>query len=120
MQQAAAQFGLPSARSQNPAATRPCRRYDLFMSPRIRRVLKLVEELELDGKELRELRAELDVRGGCEIEPAACVDPSDRALAGTIKRRIDAAARGETQMVTMAQANVILRDRRKARRAAAR
>jgi hypothetical protein len=82
--------------------------------------LKLVEELELNRAELRELRAELDVRGGCEIEPTACVDASDRALAGTIQRRIDAAARGETQMVTMAQANGILRDRRKARRSATR
>ncbi len=90
------------------------------MSPRIRRVLKLVEELELDGAELTELRAELDARRGCAIDLEACTDPADLALAKTIKRRIDAAARGESTMVTMTEANGILRDRQKARRAAAR
>jgi len=90
------------------------------VSPRIRRVLKLVEELELDGAELNALRAELDALKGCEIEPDACADPADRALAETIKRRIDAAARGETRMVTMVEANGILRARQRARRTASR
>jgi hypothetical protein len=90
------------------------------MSPRIRRVLSLVEKLELNAQELRELRSELEVRGGCEIEPSACADPGERVLAETVKRRIDAAARGETRMLTMSEANAILADRRKGRRVAAR
>ena len=88
------------------------------MSPRIRRVLKLVEELELDGAEL--LREELDARKACEIDVEACVDPADLALAKTIKRRIDAAACGETTMLSMTEANGILRDRQKVGRAASR
>jgi hypothetical protein len=85
-------------------------------APRIRRVLKLVDELELDQEELLILRKELDARGECEIDLAACTDAAERALARTIKRRIDAAARGQTPMVTMAEADKILRERRKARR----
>jgi hypothetical protein len=84
---------------------------------RVRRVLKLVDELELDQEELRALRKELDARGECEIDLAACTDAAERTLARTIKRRIDAAARGETRMVPMAEAHKILRERRKARRA---
>jgi hypothetical protein len=84
---------------------------------RVRQVLKLVDELELDQKELGALRKELDARGECEIDLAACTDGAERDLARTIKRRIDAAARGETRMVSMADANKILRERRKARRA---
>lgn len=88
------------------------------MSPRLRRVLKLVDELELDRDELRTLRAELDARDACQIDLEACADGSERALAKTIKRRIDAAARGETKTISMTDANAILRERRKARAAA--
>ncbi|MGH7285193.1 MAG: hypothetical protein ACRELY_27030 [Polyangiaceae bacterium] len=82
---------------------------------RIRKVLKLVDELELDGEELRTLRAELDARGECEVDLAACANDDERKLAQTIKTRIDAAARGTTPMVSMTDASRILRDRRKAR-----
>jgi hypothetical protein len=40
------------------------------------------------------------VRAARKIDLEACSDPADLALAKTIKRRIDAAARGETPMVT--------------------
>ena len=90
------------------------------MSPRIRRVLKLVEELELDGQEISELRAELDARKGCEIDLEGCNTSQERALAETIKRRIDAAARGETRTVSISDANRVLRERQRARRSAAR
>jgi hypothetical protein len=82
---------------------------------RVRKVLKLVDELELDPAELRALRAELDARGECEIDLDACENEDERQLALTIKRRIDAAARGETTIVSMADASRILRERRKAR-----
>jgi hypothetical protein len=82
---------------------------------RIRRVLKLVDQLELDQNELRILRKELDTRGECEIDLAACADATERELARTIKRRIDAAARGESRMVSMAEADRVLRERRQAR-----
>lgn len=69
---------------------------------RVRKVLKLVDELELDSIELRALRSELDARSECEIDLAACKDEDDRQLAVTIKRRIDAHARGELELVSMA------------------
>jgi hypothetical protein len=82
---------------------------------RVRKVLKLLDELELDADELRELRAELDARGECEVDLDACADENERSLATKIKRRIDAAARGDTPMVSMPEATRILRARRKAR-----
>lgn len=87
-------------------------------SSRVRRVLKLVDELELDAEELRALRAELDARGECVIDLDACADEGERQLARTIKRRVEAAARGETRMVSMTEADKVLRDRRAARRVA--
>ncbi len=69
-------------------------------STRVRRVLKLVDELELDAEERRALRAELDAREACEIDLDACADDRERALARAIKQRIDAAARGETQSLS--------------------
>jgi hypothetical protein len=84
-------------------------------SARIRRVLKLVDELELEPEELRGLRAELDARGESVVNLDACKDESERALALVLKRRIDAAARGETSLVSMSEADKFLRDRRKGR-----
>jgi hypothetical protein len=69
---------------------------------------------------IRRDRAKLDPRKGCEIEPGARTDPAERALAETIRRRLDAAARGETRTVSMLEADGILRERQKARRSAAR
>ena len=82
---------------------------------RIRKVLKLVDDLELDAEELRALRAELDARGECEVDLDACADDNERALAMKIKTRIDTAARGATPMVSMSEATRVLRERRKAR-----
>ena len=69
---------------------------------RVSRVLHLVDELELDAEELRVLRDELAVRQECEIDLEACKTEEDRALAVTIKRRIDAVARGEAKLVPVA------------------
>ncbi len=85
-------------------------------STRVRRVLKLVDELELDPGELRALRAELDARGECVINLEACKDDHERALARTIKQRIDAAARGETQSLSMPELWSAVEVRRQARR----
>ena len=81
---------------------------------RVRKVLKLVDALELDAEELRTLRTELDARGECEVDLSGCTN-SERKLALTIKKRIDMAARGQTAMVSMAEATQVLRERRKAR-----
>ena len=43
-----------------------------------------------------------------------------RNQAATFKRRIDAAARGETRTVSISDANRVLRERQRARRSAAR
>jgi hypothetical protein len=85
-------------------------------STRVRRVLKLVDELELDAEERRALRAELDAREACEIDLDACADDQERALARAIKQRIDAAARGETQSLSMPQFWSAVDARRQARR----
>lgn len=87
-------------------------------SKRVSRVLHLVDELDLDRKELRALRDELDARQECEIDVDACKTEEDRALARTIKRRIDAAARGETRLVSSAEAMRIARQGLRRRRAA--
>jgi hypothetical protein len=90
--------------------------HDLDVSQaRVRKVLKLVDELALDADELRELRAELDARGESEADLHACADADERRLAVKIKSRIDAAARGDTRMVSMPEAAQILRERRKSR-----
>lgn len=60
---------------------------------RIRKVWKLVDELELDSAELRALRAELDARGECEIDHDACANDEERALAQKIKTRRHAVRR---------------------------
>jgi hypothetical protein len=69
------------------------------VSPRVRRILKLVDELELEPAEVRALRVELGAREECEIDLDACANEDERQLALAIKQRIDAAARGEAKLV---------------------
>jgi hypothetical protein len=81
---------------------------------RVRKVLKLVDELALDVSEIRLLRAELDARGESIVD-LSTADADERTLALTIKNRIDAAARGSAPLVTMKEAARVLRARRKTR-----
>lgn len=84
-------------------------------SGRVRRVLKVVDELELDAQELLALRTELETRQDCVIDLDACADPEERRLARTIKERIDAVARGDAKLVPIGD---ILRGARDALRQA--
>lgn len=68
-------------------------------SGRVRRVLEVVDALDLDAQELLALRAELETRQDCVIDLDACADPGERKLARTIKERIDAVARGDAKLV---------------------
>jgi hypothetical protein len=68
-------------------------------SGRVRRVLKVVDDLALDPQELLALRAELETRQGCVIDLGACSGPEERKLAQAIKQRIDAVARGDAKLV---------------------
>jgi hypothetical protein len=54
---------------------------------RLRRVLRLVDDLDLDRGEIAELRAALETREKCELDPNASRE--DLELAQTIKRRIE-------------------------------
>jgi hypothetical protein len=81
-------------------------------------VLRLVDELELDADEIRSLRDELDTRKECLVDLAACTTEDDRQLALTIKKRIDASRRGETKMLTLAEANAFVRAELRRRRQA--
>ncbi len=76
-------------------------RYVPLVSKRVRHVLHLVDELELDGDELRSLCHELDERQGCEVDLTECSTAEERELAMMLKCRIDAVARGETALVPM-------------------
>ena len=83
----------------------------------VRRVLKLVEAAgDSTPRSLGALRAELDLRGLCEIDLDACADNHDRALARTIKQRIDAAARGKTPSLSTRQFWAAVNARRQMRR----
>jgi len=100
------------------SATRPA--HTLLMaaaSKRVSRVLRLVDELELAPAELGALREELDARRECQIDLDACNTEEDIALAKTLKRRIDAASRGETRTVPMDEAMRIARQGLRRRRA---
>jgi hypothetical protein len=77
----------------------------------------LVDELELDPDELRALRDELDARGECVVDVDGA-DEQERKLLLTVKGRIDAAARGETKMVSMTEADRIVREKLRSRRQA--
>lgn len=92
------------------------------MTSRVRRVLKLVEQLELDSSEVRELRAELGGYEECVVDLDGA-DEQEREELLTIKRRVDQFLRGEVQPVSMAEANAFvraeLRKRREERRAQA-
>ncbi len=72
-------------------------------SKRVRRILHLVDELDLDRAELRALREELDLRQGCEIDLDACKTPEERELASEIKRRIDDATQGSVELVPVTE-----------------
>lgn len=88
------------------------------MTSRVRRVLRLVDELELDPAELHSLRDELDARKECVVDLDACKTEEDRQLALTIKNRIDAFNRGEAKTLTMAEANTFVRAELRRRRQA--
>jgi hypothetical protein len=68
-------------------------------SGRVRRVLKVVDDLALDAEEILALRAELETRQACALDLDACADPEERTLAQAIKKRIDALARGDARLV---------------------
>ena len=94
-----------------------------FMTSRVRRVLELVEQLELAPAEVHELRAELIGYEGCDVDLEGADKDEQKELL-TIKRRVDQFLRGEVQPVTMAQANAFvraeLRKLRQGKKAAAR
>jgi hypothetical protein len=71
-------------------------------SKRVRRILHLVDELDLDRTEIRALRDELDLRQECELDLDACKTPEDHTLASELKRRVDAAAQGHVELVPIA------------------
>lgn len=82
----------------------------------------LPEGSEVDlvlAEELRAAQRELDARQECEIDLEACVDDHERQLLQTMKQRIDAATRGDTRTVSMADAAKVLRGQRRSRRRSA-
>ena len=89
--------------------------HDPFMTSRVRRVLKLVEQLELAPAEVHELRAELIGYEGCEVDLEGADEDEQKELL-TIKRRVDQFLRGEVQPETMAQANAFVRAELRKRR----
>jgi len=70
-------------------------------SKRVKKALSVIDALELDGEELRELQNALNEREECEIDVGACKTPEDRELAMTLKKRLDAVARGESHTVSI-------------------
>jgi hypothetical protein len=79
------------------------------VTSRVRRILKLVDELELDQAELRALRAELDEREKCVVDLEGA-SPAERASLVTIKGRVDPNLRGEAKTLSMAEGNAIVRE----------
>lgn len=85
------------------------------MTLRVRRVLKLVDELNLDASELRALRTELGEREECIVDLEGASE-QERASLLTIKGRLDSVLRGETKTLTMAEGNAIAREDLRKRR----
>ena len=69
-------------------------------SPRVRRVLRTVDELELTVTELRQLRTELAVREECSIDTTGC-DSDEAAVLREVERRVNDIRAGRVQTVPM-------------------
>jgi len=85
------------------------------MVSRVRRVLRLVDELELDPKELGELRDEIEQRRECVLNLEGVTDEAERALLVAVKDRVDAFFRGETKPLTLAEGTKVYRQMRRER-----
>jgi hypothetical protein len=81
------------------------------MSPRLRRVLRLVDELELDRDELQQLGQQLAERGAFTVEWDK-VHPGDKELVDLLQRRMATPA----DMVSMAEGDRIVRQELRRRR----
>ena len=86
------------------------------MTSRVRRALKLLDELELAPAEVRELREELAGREECVVNLEAAADDQERKLLLTIKGRVDAYLRGETKPLSAAEGAKLYRQMRRERR----
>jgi hypothetical protein len=86
-----------------------------LVTSRVRRILKLVDELKLDASELRVLRAELNEREDCVVDLDGASE-QERASLLAIKGRIDPILRGKAKMLTMAEGNAIVREELRQRR----
>ena len=67
---------------------------------RVDQVVKLVDRLELDSEEIGLLRDTLARREECELDLSACKDDDERALAVSIKDRIDELEHGTGGLVS--------------------
>ncbi|MFI5297969.1 MAG: hypothetical protein ACHREM_07705 [Polyangiales bacterium] len=88
--------------------------HDLVMTPRLRRVMKLVDELQLDSEELRTLSRELSARSECIVDLDVARSPEERALMVTVKSRVDKVMSGEAKTYSVAETTRYVRDRLKA------
>jgi len=95
---------------------RPGRRLRSVNSPRVRRALRLVDELELGPEETRELAAELTQRPACVVDWDK-VASDDRELVELIERRLN---NPTGPMISMTDANRMVRERLAELRAARR
>lgn len=85
------------------------------MTSRVRRVLELVDELDLDASELGELRAGLSAREECVVDLHGA-DEEERAFLLDLKRRVDSILRGAAKTLSVAEANKIVREELRQRR----
>ncbi len=94
---------------------KPDEAHSSTVTSRVRRILKLVDELDLDPSELCALRRELDEREECVVDLAGTSE-QERASLLTIKGRIDSVLRGETKTLTMTEGNALVREELRKRR----
>jgi hypothetical protein len=75
-------------------------------SARVRRVMRLVDELEMDPREVQELTQELNQRPACVIEWDK-VAPEDRELVTLVEKRMN----GPSELLPIADMNRVARER---------
>lgn len=80
------------------------------ISPRVRLILLVVDELQLDPQEIQALCKELDVRKGRSVDLSAGRVDADRAFVLLAKRYMNSVERGQLKMAIVGERLKMLRE----------
>lgn len=90
-------------------------------STRLKKVLRLVDELELDSREIDSLCDELSARKGCVVDLSKCRNEEEKELVLLAKSRIESIENGSAEVLSerefMRRVREHVRNTQKARQA---